>query len=180
MCFSYFKFSVILLVICSLFIDAANNSDYKEQNYWMTVNNELGWCGNKRYWLIYRTVREFVWRLRGKPWKPPSPYIQWSSQYSRHVTPEHMSKTLPLKPFFFNWYSGGGARVQLRPPGTAATNRPTVPAPGDYDDGEIGGMMIGRGTEVLGEYLSKCRFVQHKSHMLPGCEPGPPRWKASD
>jgi hypothetical protein len=26
--------------------------------------------------------------------------------------------------------------------GTAATNRSTVPAPGDYDDGEIGGMMI--------------------------------------
>jgi hypothetical protein len=35
---------------------------------------------------------------------------------------------------------GGG--VQLSPLGTAATNRPIVPAPGD-DDGEIGGM-IGR------------------------------------
>jgi hypothetical protein len=39
---------------------------------------------------------------------------------------------------------GGG--VQLGPLGTAATNRPIVPAPGDYDDGEIGGMMIGRGN----------------------------------
>jgi hypothetical protein len=29
--------------------------------------------------------------------------------------------------------------------GTTATNRPIVPAPGDYDDGEIGGM-IGRGN----------------------------------
>jgi hypothetical protein len=37
---------------------------------------------------------------------------------------------------------GGG--VQLGPLGTAATNRPIVPAAGDYDDGEIGGM-IGRG-----------------------------------
>jgi hypothetical protein len=36
---------------------------------------------------------------------------------------------------------GGG--VQLVPLGTAATNNPIVPAPGDYDDGEIGGM-IGR------------------------------------
>jgi hypothetical protein len=27
----------------------------------------------------------------------------------------------------------------LGPLGTAATNRPSVPAPGDYDDGEIGG-----------------------------------------
>jgi hypothetical protein len=34
--------------------------------------------------------------------------------------------------------------VQLGPLGTAATNRPIVPIPGDYDDGEIGGM-IGRG-----------------------------------
>jgi hypothetical protein len=32
----------------------------------------------------------------------------------------------------------------LVPLGTAVTNRPVVPAPGDYDDGEIGGMMIGR------------------------------------
>jgi hypothetical protein len=37
---------------------------------------------------------------------------------------------------------GGG--VQLGPLGTAATNRPTVSAPGDYD-GEIGAM-IGRGN----------------------------------
>jgi hypothetical protein len=36
---------------------------------------------------------------------------------------------------------GGG--VQLGPIGTAANNRPTVPAPGDHDDGEIG-LMIGR------------------------------------
>jgi hypothetical protein len=38
---------------------------------------------------------------------------------------------------------GGG--VQLGPLGTAATNRPIVPAPGDYDDGEIG-VMIGSGN----------------------------------
>jgi hypothetical protein len=39
----------------------------------------------------------------------------------------------------------GGA--QLSPLGTAVTNRPIVPAPGDYDDREIGGMMIGRGNQ---------------------------------
>jgi hypothetical protein len=67
----------------------------------------------------------------------------------------------------------------LGPLDTAATNRPIVPAPGDYDDGEIGGM-IGRITEVLGEILPQCRFVHHKPHMLPGREPAPPRWEASD
>jgi hypothetical protein len=37
-CLSYFKFSIIFLFICTLFIDALNNSDYIEQNYWMTAN----------------------------------------------------------------------------------------------------------------------------------------------
>jgi hypothetical protein len=35
-------------------------------------------------------------------------------------------------------------------------------------------------TEVLGENLHQCRFVHHKPHMLPGHEPGPPQWEASD
>jgi hypothetical protein len=39
-----------------------------------------------------------------------------------------------------------GDGVQLGPHGTTATNRPIVPTLGDYDDGEIGGMMIGRGN----------------------------------
>jgi hypothetical protein len=33
--------------------------------------------------------------------------------------------------------------IHFGPLGIMATNRPIVPAPGDYDDGEIGGM-IGR------------------------------------
>jgi hypothetical protein len=43
--------------------------------------------------------------------------------------------------FFLICIVRGG--VQLGPPGTAATNKPIVPAPSDSDDGEIGGMMIG-------------------------------------
>jgi hypothetical protein len=42
---------------------------------------------------------------------------------------------------------GGG--VQLGSACTAATIRPTVPAQGDYDDGEIGGM-IGKGNRSAG------------------------------
>jgi hypothetical protein len=46
----------------------------------------------------------------------------------------------------------------LGPLVTAATNRPIVPAPGDYDDGEIGGM-IGRGN----------RSTRRKSAPVPLC-----------
>jgi hypothetical protein len=66
---------------------------------------------------------------------------------------------------------GGG--VQLGPLGTAAANRPILPAPGDYDDGEIGGM-IGKGNRSTRIKPVPCRFVYHKTHMLPGREHGPP------
>jgi hypothetical protein len=52
----------------------------------------------------------------------------------------------PKSSFFFIGIVGGG--VQLGLLGTAATNRSIVPAPGDYDDGEIGGM-IGRGKRII-------------------------------
>jgi hypothetical protein len=51
----------------------------------------------------------------------------------------------------------------LGPLGTAASNRPIVPAPGDYDDGEIGGM-IGRGN----------RSTRIKHAPLPLCPPQSP------
>jgi hypothetical protein len=68
----------------------------------------------------------------------------------------------------FNWYSGGG--VQLGPLDTAATNRPIVPAPGEYDDGEIGGM-TGRGN----------RSTRRKPAPVPLCPPQTPRadWRVS-
>jgi hypothetical protein len=54
--------------------------------------------------------------------------------------------------------------VKLGPLGTAATNRPIVPAPGDYDNGEIGGM-IGRGN------IS----TRRRPATVPLCPPQTPR-----
>jgi hypothetical protein len=56
---------------------------------------------------------------------------------------------------------GGG--VQEGPLGTAATNRPIVPAPVVYDDGEICGM-IGRGI----------RSTRRKPAPAPLCTPQTP------
>jgi hypothetical protein len=72
-----------------------------------------------------------------------------------------------------------GDGVQLGPLGTAATNRPIVPAPGDYDDGEIG-RMIGRGNQSTWRKPVPVPLCPHKPYMLPGREPGPPRWEAND
>jgi hypothetical protein len=63
-------------------------------------------------------------------------------------------------PFFLIGIVGGGIQGPL---GTAATNRPIVPAPGDYDDGETGGM-IGRGN----------RSTRRKPAPVPLCPPQTP------
>jgi hypothetical protein len=63
--------------------------------------------------------------------------------------------------FFLIVIVGGG--VQLGPLHTAVTNRPIVPAPDDYDDGEIGGM-IGRGN----------RSTRRKPAPVPLCPPQTP------
>jgi hypothetical protein len=64
---------------------------------------------------------------------------------------------------------GGG--VQLGPLGTVATNRPIVPALGDYDDGEIGGM-IGRETEVLRENCPNAALSTTNPTCCPDANPG--------
>jgi hypothetical protein len=71
----------------------------------------------------------------------------------------YLSIYLWLVSFFLIDIVGGG--VQLGPLGTAATNRPIVPAPGDYDDGEIGGIMIGKGN----------RSTRRKPVPVPLCPP---------
>jgi hypothetical protein len=58
------------------------------------------------------------------------------------------------------WYTWGGG-VQLGPLGTMATNWPIVPALGDYEGGEFGGMMIVRGN----------RTTRRKPAPVPFCLP---------
>jgi hypothetical protein len=50
---------------------------------------------------------------------------------------------------------------KLGPLGTSATEWPIVPAPGDYDDEEFGGMKIGRGN----------RSTRRKLAPAPLCPP---------
>jgi hypothetical protein len=51
----------------------------------------------------------------------------------------------------------------MGPLGTAATNRPIVLAPSDYDDGEIGGMAVRRN-----------RSIRRKPAPVPLCPPETP------
>jgi hypothetical protein len=83
---------------------------------------------------------------------------------------------MPSEVFFIGTVGGG---VQLDPLGTAATNSPIVPAPGDYNDGEIGGM-IGKGNRSTRRKPAPVPLCPPQPRMLPGREPGPPRWEASD
>jgi hypothetical protein len=74
-----------------------------------------------------------------------------------------------------------GSGVQLDPLDTTATNRPIVPALGDYDDGEIGGMMISRGNQSTRRKPAPLPLCPPQTpHALSGHEPGPQRWEASD
>jgi hypothetical protein len=55
------------------------------------------------------------------------------------------------------------SHIQLGPLGTAASIRPIVPAPDDYDNGEIGGMIRRRN-----------RSTRRKPATMPLCPPQTP------
>jgi hypothetical protein len=78
---------------------------------------------------------------------------------------------------FFNGIVGGG--VQLGPLDTATTNGLLCQPRVIMMIEKLVEWLAGE-TEMPGESLPQCRFVHHKPHMLPGREPGPPRWEASD
>jgi hypothetical protein len=72
---------------------------------------------------------------------------------------QNMVRKIQTKEFILIGIVGGG--VQFGPIDIAATNRPIVPAPGDYDEGEIGGKLIGRGN----------RSTRSKPVPVPLCPP---------
>jgi hypothetical protein len=64
--------------------------------------------------------------------------------------------------------------------GTEATNRPIVPAPGDYDDVKIGGI-IGRGKRSTRRKPAPVLLrAPQTPHACPDANPGHLLWEASD
>jgi hypothetical protein len=90
----------------------------------------------------------------------------------------HSSYAVEGSNFFFNSHSVGG--VQSGPTRYVCHFWPIVPAPGDCEDGEFGGMKTGRRNRSTWRQSAQCYFVHHKSHLTKhGRETGPPRWEAS-
>jgi hypothetical protein len=81
-----------------------------------------------------------------------------------------------MAPVFLYLYSGGVESI-LGPLGTSATEWPIVPASGDYDDGEFGGMKIVRGNRSTRRKPVRASLC---APQIPLATPGPPRWETSD
>jgi hypothetical protein len=111
---------------------------------------------------LYKYYKVSVASLRafkdGKDQKILIQYTRWPGLNSNSVHPKYNLAALIL--LFFNWYCGGGGGVQLGPLDTAATNSSIMPAPGDYDDGEIGGMIY-----------RENRSTRRKPAPVPLCPP---------
>jgi hypothetical protein len=61
----------------------------------------------------------------------------------------------------------------MRPLGTSAANSPIVPAAGDYEDEEFGGMIIDRGNQSTRKTPSPLPLCPPQiPHDLIGREPG--------
>jgi hypothetical protein len=95
--------------------------------------------GMKKMYLLYIFPPELHTHL----WLRCSNFFNPSKKNSFVCAANRKSQRLISTPRYkvWNWHSGWWSPIY--PLGTATTNRPIVPAPGDCDDGEIVGM-IGR------------------------------------
>jgi hypothetical protein len=74
-----------------------------------------------------------------------------------------------------------GVGVHLGPLGTSATSWPILRTPGDYEDGEFGGMMIGKGNRSTRRKPAPVPLCPPQiPHDLTECKPGPPQWEAGN
>jgi hypothetical protein len=101
----------------------------------------------------------------------------WIIISPKRITPNMMWSWLPSS-FFSIWIVGGGVH-------TGSTRHcghywPTVPAPGDSEDGEVGGMNgFGRGNRSTRRKPAMTPLYSPQIPLArPGCEPGPRRWEA--
>jgi hypothetical protein len=104
---------------------------------------------------------------RVKDWRSVAKLANWKERNSSYLTGEvsSISKT-HYKDFKkkLNWYSGGWSLIGSTR--HCGHQWPIVPAPGDYDDGEIGGLKIGRGN----------RSTRRKPAPVPLCSTTNPTW----
>jgi hypothetical protein len=112
---------------------------------WSLVVDALLWELNENYYYTIRYADDMAILIDGKF---PEDYLRGFTYSSR---------------LFKNKIDIVGGGVQLGPLGTAAIDRPIVPAPVDSDVGEIGGM-IGKGN----------RSTRRKPAPMPLCPPQTP------
>jgi hypothetical protein len=139
---------------------------------WLSVNDEL-----ERVWswpkvmcyhsICLRQLKKLKRKVRNDSWR----------RNLRNANHDQWSQCWLVLLFFYS-HSGG---VELGPLGTSATEWPIVPATGDCDDGEFGGMKIGRGNRSTRRKPAlEPLFPPQIPLAKPVLEPGPPRWEASD
>jgi hypothetical protein len=91
--------------------------------------------------LLLTLTAHDIWYLRATEYRRITTYEQKFHVNIRLFISATVHKYILF--YFLIFIVGGG--VQLGRLGTAVTNRPIVPTSGDYDYGEIGGMMIDKG-----------------------------------
>jgi hypothetical protein len=97
-----------------------------------------------------------------------------------YMTSFRFVTTEAMFPFFFFFFFLNWVETYCESNCYCGPYWPIVPAPGDCEDGEFGGMN-GRGNRSTRENLPRRHFVHHKSHLTrPGCFPCFHAWDDTD